>query len=397
MGKPKSKKPKTKKKSKIVKEIKEPIELVQAPHSFIIHRGLSCPYIQDLTLDFRRLMEPFTASNLKEKKANRIKDFVSLSGVFSVSHMGIFNKRATQLSFKIIRMPRGPTLTFKVHEFTLARDVLTVHKKQYVNEEMFQHSPLVILNNFTGEGKHIKLMANSFQNMFPSINVAEVNVGTMKRCVLFSYNPVTKLVEMRHYSIQIVPVGLHKGVKKIVQGTIPNLSKCTDISDYFLNGGGASDSEMEEDDETTTVRDVNPKIECENNKSSIKLHEIGPRLTLELVKIEEGLLTGEVLFHSTVSKTSEEIEAIRAKVEKKKKLKEHAKKVQKENQERNKKKDESKKKKGYVPNERDEDMEEDHDAEYYREEVGEEPDEEIFRTKETYKARKKKQTKPAAK
>lgn len=388
MGKPKSKKPKSKKKVKI-HEDKEPIELVQAPHSFIIHRGLSCPYIQDLTLDFRRLMEPFTASNLREKKANRIKDFVSLSGVFSVSHMGIFNKRATQLSFKIVRMPRGPTLTFKVHEFTLARDVLTLHKKQYVNEEMFQHSPLVILNNFTGEGKHIKLMANSFQNMFPSINVAEVNVSTMKRCVLFSYNPVTKLVAMRHYSIQIVPVGLHRGVKKLVQGNIPNLSKCTDISDYFLQGGGASDSEMEDDDETTTVKDVNPKINCENNKSSIKLHEIGPRLTMELVKIEEGLLTGEVLFHSTVMKTSEEIEAIRAQVEKKRKLKEYNKKVQKANQEKNKKKDSAKKKGTYVPNDRD-DIEEDRDDEYYRQEVGEEPDEEIFRTKDATKFRKRK-------
>ncbi|XP_055921466.1 protein Peter pan [Eupeodes corollae] len=388
---PKTKKPKSKPKKKVkIHEDKEPVELSQAPHSFIIHRGLSCPYIKDLTADFRRLMEPFTATNLKEKKANRIKDFVSLSGVFSVSHMGIFNKRATQLSFKIVRMPRGPTLTFKVHEFTLARDVLTIHKKQYVNEEMFQHSPLVILNNFTGEGKHIKLMAHSFQNMFPSINLAQVNVSTMKRCVLYSYNPVTKLVEMRHYSIQIVPVGLHKGVKKIVQGNIPNLSKCTDISDYFLQGGNASDSEMEDEDETTTVRDVNPKIQCENNKSSIKLHEIGPRLTLELVKIEDGLLTGEVLYHSTVTKTSEEIEAIRAKVEKKRKQKEHAKKVQKANQEKNKKKDDSRKK-GYVPNDR-EDMEDDHDEDYYREEVGEEPDEEIFRTRDT-KYRKRKHSK----
>ncbi|XP_055836738.1 protein Peter pan [Episyrphus balteatus] len=390
MGKPKSKKPKSKKKVKLP-EIQEPVELAQAPHSFVIHRGLSCPYIQDLTLDFRRLMEPFTASNLKEKKANRIKDFVSLSGVFSVSHMGIFNKRATQLSFKIVRMPRGPTLTFKVHEFTLSRDVLTLKKQQYVNEEMFQHSPLVILNNFTGEGKHIKLMANSFQNMFPSINLAQINVSTMKRCVLYSYNPVTKLVEMRHYSIQIVPVGLHKGVKKIVQGNIPNLSKCTDISDFFLQGGGgASDSEMEDEDEATTVRDVNPKINCENNKSSIKLHEIGPRLTLELVKIEDGLLTGEVLYHSTVSKTSEEIEAIRAQVEKKRKQKEYNKKVQKANQEKNKSKD-NPRKKGYVPNDR-EDMEDDRDDEYYRQEVGEEPDEEIFRTKDT-KYRKRKHSK----
>lgn len=92
----------------------EPSEIVEAPHSFVIHRGLTCPYITDLTLDFRRIMEPYTATNLREKRMNRIKDFVSLSSFFHVSHMGIFNKASTQLSFKVVRLPRGPSLTFKV-------------------------------------------------------------------------------------------------------------------------------------------------------------------------------------------------------------------------------------------------------------------------------------------
>lgn len=92
----------------------EGAEVLQAPHSFVIHRGLACPYIQDLTMDFRRIMEPFTAINLRERKSNKIKDFVSLSGHFHVSHMCIFNKATTQLSMKIVRLPRGPTLTYKV-------------------------------------------------------------------------------------------------------------------------------------------------------------------------------------------------------------------------------------------------------------------------------------------
>lgn len=113
MGKTK-KKAHPKKRTAAFKE-KEASELVEAPHSFVIHRGLSCPYITDLTLDFRKIMEPFTALQLKEKKINRIKDFVAMSGFFHVSHMGIFNKATSQLSFKIVRMPRGPTLTFKVN------------------------------------------------------------------------------------------------------------------------------------------------------------------------------------------------------------------------------------------------------------------------------------------
>lgn len=89
------------------------------------------------------------------------------------------------------------------------------------------------MNNFTGEGNHMKLMANTFQNMFPTINLATVNLTSIKRCVLFSYNPVTNLVDMRHYSVSVVPVGLNRSVKKIIMGKVPNLAKCENIADFI--------------------------------------------------------------------------------------------------------------------------------------------------------------------
>lgn len=211
----------------------ESSEVVNAPHSFVLHRGLPCPYIVDLTLDYRRMMEPFTASALRERKSNKIKDFVSLSGVFHVSHMCIFNKTQNQLSYKIARLPRGPTLTFKVHQFTLAKDVISSVRKQFVDEEAFKHAPLIILNNFTGEGRHLKLMATTFQNMYPTINLATVQLSTIKRCVLISYNPVTELIDVRHYAVTVAPIGLSRNVKKVVMGKIPNLGRCEDIADFL--------------------------------------------------------------------------------------------------------------------------------------------------------------------
>ncbi|XP_017074725.1 protein Peter pan [Drosophila eugracilis] len=360
----------------------EPSEIVEAPHSFVIHRGLTCPYITDLTLDFRRIMEPFTASNLREKRMNRIKDFVSLSSFFHVSHMGIFNKASTQLSFKVVRLPRGPSLTFKVHQFTLARDVISLSKKQMIDNDHFKHAPLVIMNNFSGDGKHLKLMATTFQNMFPSINLAQVNIGTIRRCVLFSYNPETKLVEMRHYSVQVVPVGLKRAVQKIVKGTVPNLGKCNEVVDFVTKDGYASESEAEDDEQSHVVlaQTLKSKGNLEDNKSSIKLHEIGPRLTLQLIKIEEGLLTGEVLYHDHVVKTEDEKETLRKLVEKKRKQKEQRKKEQAENRARNLKlkKDEKWAAKREAEGRNDSDPED--DAEYYKEEVGEDPDEELFKT-----------------
>lgn len=81
--------------------------------------------------------------------------------------------------FKLCKLPRGPTLTFKIHNFSLARDVVSSLKKQNVVEQAFKHSPLMILNSFSGEGMHMKLMASMFQNMFPTINLT--NVSSLKK------------------------------------------------------------------------------------------------------------------------------------------------------------------------------------------------------------------------
>lgn len=77
--------------------------------------------------------------------------------------------------YQFFRLPRGPTLTFKVANFSLARDVVSMAKKQYVFEEAFKHSPLIVLSRFSGEGMHLKLMTSMFQNMFPTINLPTVS------------------------------------------------------------------------------------------------------------------------------------------------------------------------------------------------------------------------------
>jgi ribosome biogenesis protein SSF1/2 len=39
----------------------------------------------------------------------------------------------------------------------------------------------------------------------------------------------------------------------------------------------------------------------------LRLHELGPRLKLKLVKIEEGICRGNVVFHDYIKKTPAEI------------------------------------------------------------------------------------------
>ncbi|XP_015120310.1 protein Peter pan [Diachasma alloeum] len=373
----------------------EPDSLVHAPHSFVIHRGLPGDHIVELTKDFRKIMEPFTASALKERKNNSIKDFASVAGLLHVSHLCIFSRTEIGMYLKMCRFPRGPTLHFKVLEFSLARDIISSTKKQMVFDEIFKHSPLIVLNNFSGEGLQMKLMASMFQNMFPTINLRTVNLNTIRRCVCLNYNPESKMIDLRHYAIRVVPLGLSKGVKKLVQAKIPNLGGCQNYAD-FLTKTAVSESEGEDEPSSSVIlpQKLSSRGNLQNSNSAIKLYELGPRLSLQLMKIEDGLLDGGVLFHEVVHKTEEEklrIERIR---EKKKKLKEARKKLQRENKQAKEKAREelkSKSREGMkrkreveekrVDFEEERQMEAEDDAQYYRDEVGEEPDKDLFQNK----------------
>ncbi|XP_034186865.2 brix domain-containing protein peter pan [Osmia lignaria lignaria] len=380
--------------------------IVNAPHSFVIHRGLPGEHIAELTRDFRKIMEPFTAISLKERKKNTIKDFVSIASILHVTHMCMFTRTEQGMYFKLCRLPRGPTLTFKMHSFCLARNVISILKKQMIYEELFKNSPLVILNNFSGEGMQLKLIASMFQNMFPTINLTSVNLSTIRRCLCLNYNSTSETIDVRHYAIRVVPVGLSKGVKKLVQAKVPNLSKCEDFSD-FLKKETVSESEAEDDpaSHVTLPQKLSSRGNHANSKSAIRLSELGPRLTLELLKVEDGLLDGEVLYHKYVQKSEEEKLLIKKKREEKKKLKEKRKKVQDENKKRKElQKQEHKEKslKGMVKKKESEVLMqkiakesvegnniEDDDAQYYREEVGEEPDDDLFEKKVGEKRPKK--------
>lgn len=346
-----------------------------------------------LSRDFRKMMEPFTASNLQERKSNKIKDFVSLSGIFHVSHMCLFTRSEKSMSLKVSRFPQGPTLSFKVHSFILTKDVISSLKKQWVEENSYQHPPLVILNSFSGEGNHMKLMANTFQNMFPPLNLTTLKLTSLKRCVLFSYNPVTNLVDMRHFAISLVPVGVNKGIKKIVQRKVPDLSKFEDISEFITKSQALSDSEFDDDETHVQLSQSLKRGNVDSGQSAIRLYELGPRITFELYKVESDLMTGEVLYHKDIKRTSEDISLMKKKRADRRVQKEGRRKAQEENKAKKEKAKADHKRitsgvKQFTMTEGDKrllkDAEEaidetpEDDADYYKEEIGQDPDKELF-------------------
>uniref|UniRef100_A0A914XC57 Brix domain-containing protein n=1 Tax=Plectus sambesii TaxID=2011161 RepID=A0A914XC57_9BILA len=284
-------------------------ELDKAPHSFIIQRGKVGKYALRLVQDIRKIMEPYTASRLKVMKRNNLKDFVINAAPFGVTHLMVLTRSENSLTLRIIRNPQGPTLTFKIKEYTLAKHVLSALRRPVTFQQQFNTQPLVVMNNFNDKNKkQLQLVQTMFQNMFPSINVDTLNLARVRRCVMINYDDETDTIDIRHYTIKTVPSGLSKSTKKLVQSKVPDLSKYNDISDYFLNPGQLSESEYEMDQkEVKLSQDLTTRGCKKGQKTNIRLIELGPRLTLQLVKIEEGIDEGEVLYHSYIKKSTKEL------------------------------------------------------------------------------------------
>ncbi|OPJ69978.1 suppressor of SWI4 1-like protein [Patagioenas fasciata monilis] len=289
-----------------------------------------------------------------------------------------------------------------VLQYSLIKDVVSSLKRHRMHEQQFTHHPLLVLSNFGLQQIQVKVMASMFQNMFPSINVHRVNLNNIKRCLLIAYDAETQQLDFRHYSVKVVPVGVSKGLKKLLQEKFPNMSRLEDISELLVKDINLSESEAEQDGTHNTLelpQAYAGRGNMKEQQSAVRLTEIGPRMTLQLVKVEEGLAQGNVLYHGFVHKTESEVREMLARKEAKLRLKAERRHKQEADVERKRRQREAQREKSLAGMRRkrqqdgDSDAEDpgapeqpevaehsesDNDAEYYREEVGEEPDKDLF-------------------
>eukprot|EP00039_Didymoeca_costata_P004595 m.74530 g.74530 ORF g.74530 m.74530 type:complete len:464 (-) comp12469_c0_seq1:35-1426(-) len=384
------------------------------PRSFVIHQK-GGPEVEQLVGDLRSMMAPNTALKLKVKKKNVLKDFVHMAGPFGVTHMMVLNQTDTGLNLRIARLPRGPTLTFRVASFCNTKNLIRSLPNPKSPGAQFLYSPLVVCNNFAagieGDKEDLakRMLITTFQNMFPSVNVSAIQLKQLRRTVLFQNDPETDSIHLRHYEIGVRPAGLAKSVKGLLRkNTAPNLSKFADISDYILGGGDGYESDASDigEDKVTLPQTMQGAGNKASSQSAVKLTELGPRMELKLLKIEEGFCEGHVLWNKNVTKTPAEVEALNKKRAAARRLKDARRAEQAKNVERKKEakrlnkiksiKGQKKDKKDtqeddFVENPESEIKAEDSedDAQYYRDEVGEEPDADLFpkrskRTKKTF-------------
>eukprot|EP00899_Mesostigma_viride_P021391 jgi/Mesvir1/29253/Mv19741-RA.1 len=168
----------------------------------------------------------------QESKKNSLKDFVHISGPLSISHFLILSSTEKSPYLRVAKTPRGPTLLFRVLDYTLAHDLASIQTHRRVPATAFRHAPLVVLNNMSGSD-HLKLVTVLFQNMFPPIDVQTVKLATCQRVVVLNYSAEEGVFSLRHYSISVSPVGISKPIKRLVQRkAIPNLGAFEDVGDY---------------------------------------------------------------------------------------------------------------------------------------------------------------------
>lgn len=109
----------------------------EAPKSFILKRGKIGIFMQDLLQNLRQLMYPYTALKLRENKKNSLKDFLGAAGQFGVTHMMLLTQTEKSNYIRFIKNPKGPTITMKIDEYALAKDVVAFQQEIKKNAKVF--------------------------------------------------------------------------------------------------------------------------------------------------------------------------------------------------------------------------------------------------------------------
>ncbi|KAI0273813.1 Brix domain-containing protein [Gloeopeniophorella convolvens] len=301
------------------------------PKSFVIKHGQVGPSLTQLTRDVRKVMEPNTASRLRERSRNKLKDFLTMAPALQVTHLLAFTRTDIAPSLRIVRLAHGPTLSFRVERYSLAKDVAAAARRARALTPIEALSPpLLVLAAFPPPGPgtppHLALLMKAFQTLFPPLAPHALALSSARRVVLVAWDAARGTVAWRHFRIAVVPHGVTRRVRRAATaGDALDLGSERDVADYVLRAAGAaggyesatSASEAGEGDGEAVVdlaQDYVGRGNRAGQKRAVRLDEVGPRMELRLVKIVEGVpgKEGAVIFHEFVKKSKGEVAAQKA-------------------------------------------------------------------------------------
>jgi len=320
-----------------------------------------------------------------------------MCGPLGVSHLLLFSRSESgNTNLRLARTPRGPTLHFRVENYSLCKDILKSmrHPRAGATSD-FMVAPLLVMNNFLttdtererlgdkAPPKHLeKLVTDMFQGLFPPIQPHTTPLHTIKRVLLLnrespSEENGTCTISLRHYAITTKITGVPKPIRRLYAAEklisskekkkrqLPNLGGLQDVADYMLDPSAAgytsaSDTEADTDAEVEVTAPVRQKVLSRREKEklkagdetsharargtkprvekrAVKLVELGPRMKLRLTKVEEDVCGGRVLWHEFITKSKAQVQELEKMWAQRKKEKEERRRVQRENIERKRK------------------------------------------------------------
>lgn len=329
--------------------------------SFVIRRGHVPNGIRDLVPELRNTLMPYTATRLKERRMNSLKDFVSIGTQLGVSHLWILSATAKGPYLRIGKLAQGPTSTFRIVEYSLACDIRAMQRRPVLlTDADLTVSPLLIMNNFnanlttvtpssatitpdeedskkTNQQKAIELVSQTLKHSFPPLDVNTTKLSGLKRVLLIHRDLESGLIYVRHYALRLLQAGLSTSVRKMVQKKrIPKMSQLNDVSqilekdlqhtlfssDSEAGGGGLLSGPQGTTPSTNQVKLPQPVKQLRKGaNTTVKLTEVGPRLTLQLVKIQAGLCDGAVLYHQFETRSDEQARDTEQRITQRKELK----------------------------------------------------------------------------
>ncbi|KAI0160887.1 ribosome biogenesis protein-like protein Ssf2 [Hypoxylon sp. FL1284] len=366
---------------------------VQDPKSMVIRIGAGevGSSISQLAKDVRQVMEPGTASRLRERRANRLRDYVTMTGPLGVTHLLLFSRSESgNTNLRIATTPRGPTLHFRVEKYSLCKDIRKAQRHPKGGGKEYITPPLLIMNNISTPDadanskvpKHLESLTTTiFQSLFPRINPQTTPLKSIRRVLLLNREPATDeddgsfVLNFRHFAISTKPAGVSKPLRRLdaaeklfgaknKKGGVPNLGKLGDISEYMIGGengegymtDGTSGSEMDTDAEVEVLEDAPRRVLSSKARAAkmesgdqmaddderverrrVTLVELGPRMKLRMTKVEEGLCSGKTMWHEHIHKSKKEIQNLEKRWDQRRQEKEARRKEQKANVERKKK------------------------------------------------------------
>ena len=278
------------------------------------------PKVTQLVKDTRSMMEPATASRLKERRSNRLRDYTAMAGPLGVSHLLLFSRSTTgNTNLRLALTPRGPTLHFRVEQYELCKDLQNAQKHPQGGGKEYLTAPLLVMNNFTSptiDGtepavpKHLESLTTTiFQSLFLPISPQSTPLSSIRRVLLLNreipkVSPTSDtsdseleedgayVLNLRHYAITTRRTGLSRSIKRLNAAEkmlrqnrkrkrgLPNLSKLEDVADYLLDPSAAangsftsgSETEMDTDAEVEVLETNTRKVLSKKQMAALRIN-----------------------------------------------------------------------------------------------------------------------------